>query len=98
MLDLELMSGVATQMMEGDAVQLGGKTIPVMRTSSQRLKTVRFAMNGRGYQAIEQNPDKPSRWGELARNGHRVVQFREVGSGKYVAVGVDGKVTVYERS
>ena len=52
-------------------------------------------MNGRGYQAIEQNPDKPSRWGELARNGHLVVQFREVGSGKYVAVAVDGKVTEY---
>ncbi len=97
MLDLELLSDVATQMMEGDAVQLEGKAIPVTRTSSQRLKTVRFAMHGRGYQAIEQNPDKPSRWAELARNGHRVVQFREVGSGKYVAVAVDGQVTEYGR-
>jgi len=95
MLDLEIMSSVAAQMMEGESIEVDGERIPVTRTSSQRLKTVRFRMDGRGYQAIEQNPEKPSRWGELARTGHRVVQFREIGSGKYVAVAVDGKVTEY---
>jgi len=54
-------------------------------------------MNGRKYQAIEQNADKPSRWGQLARDGHRVVQFRDVQTGKYVAVAVDGKVKEYPR-
>ncbi len=66
-----------------------------MRTGTRRLRTVRFEMGGKGYQAIEQNAEKPSRWGQLAREGHRVVQFREIGSGKYVAVVVDGKVTEY---
>lgn len=97
MRDLNLMRCVAVQMMEGDAVDTGGKVIPVKRTSSQALKAVQFAMDGREYQAIEQNAGKPSRWGELARQGHRVVQFRDLRTGKYVAVSVDGQVTEYGR-
>ena len=54
-------------------------------------------MGGTEYQAIEQNAEKPSRWGKLAREGHRVAQFRDIASGKYVAVVVDGKVTEYGR-
>ena len=54
-------------------------------------------MNGRQYQAIEQNAEKPSRWGQLVREGHRVVQFRDVETGKYVAVAVDGDVKEYGR-
>lgn len=73
------------------------KSWPVTRTGVSRLRMVRFAMGGSEYQAIEQNPEKPSRWGKLARDGHKVVQFRDVKSGKYVAVVVDGKVTEYER-
>lgn len=72
MLDLDLMRSVAMQMMDGTAVNIAGKVIAVRRTSSSRLKFVQFAMNGREYQAIEQNAAKPSRWGELARQGHRV--------------------------
>jgi hypothetical protein len=48
--------------------------------------------------AIEQNPEKPSRWGKLAREGHRVVQFRDLATQKYVAVVVDGEVREYGRS
>lgn len=90
---------VAKQMMaaEQKAVTIDNKTMPITRTSYQRLRTVRFEMGGKGYQAIEQNAEKPSRWGQLAREGHQVVQFREVGSGKYVAVAVDGEVREYER-
>lgn len=44
---------------------------------------------------IEQNPEKPSRWGQLAREGHQVVQFKHVQTNKFVAVSVDGKVRVY---
>jgi uncharacterized protein YerC len=58
----------------------------------QRLRTVRFVMGGKEYQAIEQNPEKPSRWGKLAREGRRVVQVRDLGTQKYVAAVVDGKV------
>jgi len=97
MLDLELMTAVAEQMMGGNKVEVGGRIWVVKRTSSQRLKTVRFEMAGREYQAIEQNPEKPSRWGKLAREGHRVVQFRDVATGRYVAVAVDGKVKEYGR-
>jgi hypothetical protein len=97
MLDLALMASVATQMMSGGEVTVSGQTAAVKRTSVQRLKAVRFKMDGREYEAIEQNASKPSRWGELARAGHHVVQFRETASGKYVAVSVDGKVQEYGR-
>lgn len=97
MLDLELMKSVAEQMMGAGKVIIGETSVPITRTSYQRLKTVRFALDGKQYQAIEQNADKPSRWGKLAREGHRVVQFRDVATGKYVAVAVDGEVKEYSR-
>jgi hypothetical protein len=97
MLDLELMKSIAEQMMVAAKVTIQGKTVAVTRTSYQRLRTVRFDMNGRQYQAIEQNAEKPSRWGQLAREGHRVVQFRDVGTGKYVAVALDGDIKEYGR-
>jgi hypothetical protein len=54
-------------------------------------------INGREIQALEQNRQKPSRWGELARKGHQVVQFQDVVTRKYVAAVVDGEVTQYGR-
>ena len=97
MVDHEILKAVAEQMMSGAEVVVSGKTIRVTRTGSGRLRTVRFPMGGREYQAIEQNPEKPSAWGKLAREGHRVVQFRDLASGKYVGVVVDGKVREYGR-
>jgi hypothetical protein len=52
-------------------------------------------VNGRVLEAIEQNPEKASHWGKLARDGHRVVQFRDLEIHKYVAVAVDGVVREY---
>ena len=95
MVDLDLLRSIATQLMSGASVETEGKSLRVGRTSTQRLKTVRFTMNGREYQAIEQNPDKPSRWGRLARAGHQVVQFKDIQTNKFVAVAVDGKVIEY---
>jgi hypothetical protein len=95
MLDHSLMKSVATQMMSGSSVQTEGRSIRVKRTGSRRFRTVRFVMNGKEYQAIEQNPEKPSRWGQLARQGHQVVQFRDLASQRYVAVAVDGEVKEY---
>ena len=83
--------------MTSGEVSVGGKILRVMRTGARRFRTVRFVMDGVEYQAIEQNPEKPSRWGQLARDGHRVVQVRDLVSGKYVAAVVDGKVTEYGR-
>src|SRR5204863_1723597 len=95
MLNREVLSSVAKQMKAGNKVEIDGKTNAVKRTSSQRLKTISFMLDGRDYQGIEQNPEKPSRWGLLARKGHHVVQFRDVASGKYVAVAVDGEIKEY---
>jgi len=88
---------VAKQLMSGKIVEVEGKSFKVTRTGSKRLRTARFRFGGRGYQAIEQNPEKPSRWGQLARKGHRVVQFRDLETQKYVAVAVDDKVWEYGR-
>jgi len=98
MLDHQILKTVAEGMMNDQSVQVGGNALLVSRTGKSRLKTARFSMHGKAYQAIEQNPQKPSRWGKLARDGHRVVQFREIASGKYVAAVVDGKVVEYGRS
>jgi hypothetical protein len=97
MLDPTILSSVAKQMMSGPEVRVEGKSTRVTRTGAQRLRTVRFLMGGREYQAIEQNPEKPSRWGKLAREGRQVVQVRDRGTQKYVAAVVDGKVTEYGR-
>ena len=84
-------------MMTRREVAVDGRSSRVSRTGSMRLRTVRFVMGGTEYQAIEQNPEKPSRWGKLAREGHRVAQVRDLASQRYVAAVVDGKVTEYSR-
>ena len=81
--------------MGGSEVSVEGRAFRIARTGSRRFRTVRFVMNGREYQGIEQNPEKPSRWGKLARDGHQVVQVRDLETQKYVAAIVDGKVTEY---
>jgi hypothetical protein len=98
MLDLAGMKSVAEQLMSSPEVEIDGRVVRVTRTGRGGFRTVRFVQGGREYQAIEQNAEKPSRWGELARKGHRVVQFRDLQTQKYVAVAVDGKVQEYRRS
>jgi hypothetical protein len=96
MLDADLLAAIATEMMGGTThIEVQGESVPVRRTSSQRLKTVTFTMDGREYTAIEQNPDKRSRWGQLAKAGHQVVQFKDNETNRFVAVMVDGKVKEY---
>ena len=95
MLDTTLLASVATQLLTRDDVDVDGKRLRVRRTSSSRLRVVNFSMSGREYEAIEQNPEKPSRWGQLARDGHQVVQFKDAETSRFVAVAVDGKVQVY---
>lgn len=53
--DTALMKSVARQMMEGNQVKLPGQTIRVKRTCGKHLRTASFQMDGREYQAIEQN-------------------------------------------
>ena len=95
MLDAELLKSIATQLITGTSVTVGGKSTPVRRTSRQHLKAAAFSVEGQEYEAIEQNPEKPSRWGQLARSGHQVVQFKDAERNRFVAVVVDGEVTFY---
>jgi hypothetical protein len=95
MLDTSLLSSIAKQLMTADEVEVMGKQLPVRRTSRKGLRIVTFMMGERQYTAIEQNAEKPSRWGQLARSGHQVVQFKDVASNKFAGVSVDGSVTVY---
>ena len=97
-----LLRSVAAQLMNGPEVVITGGSDPeqklrVTRVGGGRLRTVRATINGREVQAIEQNREKPSRWGQLARKGHQVVQFQDVVTRKYLAVVVDGEVTEYGR-
>ncbi len=95
MLDHAVMKSVAEQLMSGSEVLLEGRRFAVTRTGSRRFPTVRLVAGGEEYQAIEQNPEKPSRWGQLARQGHRVVQFRDLETQNYVAAVVDQQVHAY---
>lgn len=95
MLNADLLRSIATQLFSKKTVDVAGVSEPVRRTSSQRLRTVAFTLGDHQYQAIEQNPEKPSRWGKLARSGHQVLQIKDAETNKFVAVVVDGEVTVY---
>jgi len=95
MLDTALLASIAQQMMSNNTIDINGKPVPIRRTSRHRFRTVPFSMDGREFEAIEQNPEKPSRWGQLAREGHQVVQFKDTETNRLVAVVVDGEVTVY---
>ena len=93
----KMLQAVATQLMNGDEVALADQTLRVKRVGGGRLRMVQFRLSGREFEAIEQNPKKPNRWGQLAREKHQVVQFRDVVTKKYVAVAVDGEVRQYGR-
>jgi hypothetical protein len=95
----KVLQSVAMQLMNEDVVALdeGDQKLRVKRVGSGRLRMVEFKLNGRLFEAIEQNRMKPSRWGKLAREKHQVVQFRDVVTRKYVAVAVDGEITEYGR-
>ncbi|MGC2058332.1 MAG: hypothetical protein WA653_08740 [Candidatus Sulfotelmatobacter sp.] len=90
-----ILAVVAAQLMHEDQVSLGDQKIPVKRVGQARLRMVQFRLHGRLLEAIEQNPEKPSHWGKLAREKHQVVQFLDPETHKYVAVSVDGKVQEY---
>jgi hypothetical protein len=94
----KVLQAVAMQLMNGNEVAIEqDQKLRVKRVGSGRLRMVQFKLNGWMLEAIEQNPDKPRRWGQLAREKHQVVQFRDLATQKYVAVAVDGEITQYGR-
>jgi len=92
-------------LVEGAAeVELNGKTFAVRETPRKRLREVDFEFEGQPsrrtirdtkivLRGLEQNPKTESRWAQLARAGHKVMQF--LSAGRYIGVVVDGKVTLY---
>jgi putative intracellular protease/amidase len=76
-------------------VELEGRTFAVRTTPRKRLKEVDFEFDGQALRGLEQNPKTESRWAQLARKGHKVMQFLE--AGRYVGVVVDGKASLYGR-
>lgn len=96
-LEQKILESVAMQLLNSDTVALDDQKLRIKRVGSGRWRTVQFELNGRKFEAIEQNRNKPSRWGQLAREKHQVVQFRDMQTHKYVAVSVDGEITEYGR-
>ena len=74
-------------------VELEGQTFLFRTTPKKRLREVDFIFDGQELRGLEQNPETGSRWAQLARAGHRVMQFLSMG--RYVANVMDGKVTLY---
>ncbi|MGA7913767.1 MAG: hypothetical protein WCA00_00925 [Candidatus Acidiferrales bacterium] len=75
------------------AAEIAGVKYPATRTATNRLWQVDFNFEGHPLRGIEQNPKTKSRWAQLARSGKRVMQFLD--GGRYLAVVVNGKVTLY---
>ncbi len=91
----KLLSSIAAQLMNGSEVKFDDQVLPITWVGSSRLRSIRFRMNGRLIVAIEQNRSKASRWGQLAKKGHQVVQFQDFVTKKYLAAVVDGEVFEY---
>jgi hypothetical protein len=74
-------------------VELGGEKFPVRETPRKRLREVDFAFEGQRLRGLERNPKTESRWAQLARAGHKVMQI--LSAGRYIGVVIDGKLTLY---
>ena len=74
-------------------VDLDGQKFAVRETPKKRVREVDFEFQGHVLRGLEQNPKTESRWAQLARKGHKVMQFLD--EGRYVGNVVDGKVTWY---
>jgi hypothetical protein len=81
-------------LVEGAAeIELDGQAFPVRETPRKRLREVDFVFDGQRLRGLEQNPKTESRWAQLARAGHKVMQF--LSAERYVGNVVDAKVTLY---
>jgi hypothetical protein len=78
-----------------EQIKLNRRVFPVRRTPKRHLLQVDFPLDGEAMRGLEQNPETSSRWAQLAKQGHRIMQF--LSEGRYIANVVDGKVTFYRR-
>ena len=92
----DILLSVARQVFSGaNVVGTPEGEAPVTRTPSKRLLRVEFTVEGNKVVGIEQNPNTASQWARLARAGHKVMQFRDGVTGRYIANVVDDKVKFY---
>jgi hypothetical protein len=83
-IDLNLFSQIAEKVFSA----------PLSKTPNLGLGKYMFKTDGREIIALQQNPGTKSEWAKLSQD-HKVVQFKDLSSGKYIAVAVDGKVKSY---
>jgi hypothetical protein len=74
-------------------VELEGQKFAGRETPRKRLREVDFVFGGQVIRGVEQNPETGSNWAQMARDGHKVMQF--LIAGRYLGNVVDGKVTKY---
>jgi hypothetical protein len=78
---------------DAKTVILDDVSYPIRRTSRSKLREVDFKVGDMALRGVEQNATTNSRWAKLAREGKKVMQF--LADRRYVAVVVDGRVTLY---
>lgn len=61
MLDAAVLRSIANQLTAGRSVSVGAARVAVRQTSRQRLRTASFRLGDHAYEALGQNPEKPSR-------------------------------------
>lgn len=76
-----------------EEIQLEGQKFLVRVTPRKQLREVDFVLGGQVIRGVEQNPETGSHWAQMAREGHKVMQF--LIAGRYVGNVVDAKVTKY---
>ena len=62
-----------------EKIKLSGRQFPVRRMPKKRLRQVDFDLDGETVRGLEQNPETSSRWAQLARQEHRIMQFLSEG-------------------
>ena len=70
MFEEKVLQSVAMQLMNGEEVVLDDQKLRVKRVGSGRLRRVQFELNGRKFEAIEQNRMKPSRYAAAEMVAH----------------------------
>lgn len=90
MMSYGLFKLIASQVVAGKGVQ---------RTIVNNLARKVFVdRQGRKIVAIQQNPNTASSWAKMAKSGHKIVQFKDVETDKYIAVSIDGRIREYKPS
>lgn len=68
-----------------ESITINGETIGIKHTRIQGLRKFKI----KGYDFIEQNPDKDSSWAKKAREGHKILWVMK--NGEYIAQARDGE-------